>query len=302
MARTTPQELKTGTLWPQWAQGELFRLAVLKHARASGSCHFSNTRLLTGHRTSRPITVHNGFIPSPVTTRKKDRKAETKSVGCETAPGCPFQLVIARSKTSHSHQFYTEQSNLDHNHALWSWDGLEQAKAEQGRLQEEVKKTVAALKAKAQDELKNLRKSADVFACSTVPADPNELSPTSEQECTIQDVGDALGADIGRRFEQEMRELGLLADDYPVSPDHRIGSSIPADAVPHEVLVDLRRDRAPDRNAAVEESAGGSDSSGSRHLVAGRGRSRRIRTEPFAQIAGEQEQVGRDEPVVVRRR
>ncbi|KAG0659494.1 hypothetical protein C6P46_005131 [Rhodotorula mucilaginosa] len=191
MARTTPQELKTGTLWPQWAQGELFRLAALKHA------------------------LHNGFIPSPVTTRKKDRKAETKSVGCETAPGCPFQLVIARSKTSHSHQFYTEQSNLDHNHALWSWDGLEQAKAEQGRLQEEVKKTVAALKAKAQDELKNLRKSADVFACSTVPADPNELSPTSEQECTIQDVGDALGADIGRRFEQEMRELGLLADDYP---------------------------------------------------------------------------------------
>ena len=221
MARTTPQELKTGTLWPQWAQGELFRLAALKHARASGSCHFSNTRLLTGHRTSRPITVHNGFIPSPVTTRKKDRKAETKSVGCETAPGCPFQLVIARSKTSHSHQFYTEQSNLDHNHALWSWDESEQAKVEHVRLQEEVKRTVAALKAKAQEELKPLRKSADVFACSTVPADPNELSPTSEQECTLQDVGDALGADIGRRFEQEMRDLGLLADDYPVSPDHR---------------------------------------------------------------------------------
>jgi hypothetical protein len=37
-----------------------------------------------------------------------------QSIGCETAPGCPFQLVIARSKTSHSHQFYTEQSNLDH--------------------------------------------------------------------------------------------------------------------------------------------------------------------------------------------
>lgn len=172
-------------------------------------------------------------------TRKKDRKAETKSVGCETAPGCPFQLVIARSKTSHSHQFYTEQTDLDHNHALWSWDESEQAKSEHARLQEEVKTTVAALKAKAQEELKTLRKSADVFACSTVPADPNELSPTSEQECIVQDVGDALGEDIGRRFEQEMRQLGMLADDYPVSPDHRIGSSIPANAVPYEVLVDL---------------------------------------------------------------
>lgn len=232
MARTTPQELKCGTQWPQWAQTGLFRLALLKHARALGSCHFSNTRLLTGHRTSRHITVHVGFIPSPVMTRKT-RKGETKTVACETAIGCPFQVVIARTKTSHSHQFHTEQTMLDHNHEVWSWDESEQAKWEHGRLQEEVKATVAALKVKAQEELKNLRKSADVFACSTVPAGPNELSPTSEQECAIQDLGDALGEDIGRRFETEMRQLGLLSDDYPVSPNHKLGSSIPADAVPY---------------------------------------------------------------------
>jgi hypothetical protein len=43
-----------------------------------------------------------------------------------------------------------------------------------------------------------LRKSADVFACSTVPADPNELSPTSEQECTLQDVGSKVDQDFIR--------------------------------------------------------------------------------------------------------
>ena len=37
MARTKPQELKNGTQWPQWAQAELFRLAILKHACPSGS-------------------------------------------------------------------------------------------------------------------------------------------------------------------------------------------------------------------------------------------------------------------------
>lgn len=233
MARTTPQDLKNGTQWPQWAQAELFRLALLKHARASGSCHFSNARVLTGHRTSRHITVHNGFILSPIMTRKT-RKAETKSISCESVIGCPFQVVIARTKASLSHQFHTEQTILEHDHKLWSWDESEQAKAERVRLEEEDKTIVAALIAKAQEEVKNLRKSADVFACSTAPANPNELSPTSEQECVVQDLGDALGEDIGRRFEQDMRQLGLLADDYPVSPDHSFGSVTPADAVPYD--------------------------------------------------------------------
>lgn len=63
-------------------------------------------------------------------------------------------------------------------------------------------------------------------------------------------------------------------------------------------VVHVRRNRPPDRTAAVEESTNGSDSSGDRHLVAGRGRSRRTRT-ASAQIACKQEPTGRREPVLV---
>lgn len=87
----------------------------------------------------------------------------------------------------------TSRSVLSHNHALLSWDDSEPVEAEHARLQEEVRATVASLKAKAQTQLEALRKSADIGPCSTAPKPLLVLSPASEQECVVQDLGDALG-------------------------------------------------------------------------------------------------------------
>ncbi|GAA5862868.1 hypothetical protein JCM3774_006668 [Rhodotorula dairenensis] len=212
MARTKPQELKEDSEWPLWAPCELFRLALLKQG------------------------LRTGFVPGPPSARKTG-KAETISVSCASAFGCSFEVAIARNKKSGV--YTTERSILHHDHELLSWDDSEATRSEHARLQDEVTATVGLLKLKAQKELDALRKAADIAACSTAPVSPMILSPASEQECVLHDLADALGSQMARSFEQDMRGLKILADQYPRWSTFD-GTAHPIEAPPEQ--------RAPRRN------------------------------------------------------
>ncbi|GAA5992496.1 hypothetical protein JCM10908_000849 [Rhodotorula pacifica] len=188
MNRSKPQQLIAQTQWPAWAPVALFRLAVLK------------------------LALRAGFSPGAL-VQNKHGSSESLSVACETTADCPFKVSIVRNKRSVA--YCTEISYLKHGHELVSWDDSEDTKEEHERIQNEVEATIAAIKRKAREELESFRKDADVAACSTVPLSPAILSPASEQECVLHDLGDALGEPIARAFEAEMRGVRVLADDYP---------------------------------------------------------------------------------------
>ncbi|GAA6013319.1 hypothetical protein JCM8202_003106 [Rhodotorula sphaerocarpa] len=184
MTATPNQKLVHGSLWPEWAPLEAFKVAVFKFARApSASLVFFRLISLTLLASDLRATFEQGFNPA-----------------------------IDEVKT------ITTRMNFQHDHGLL---GLpkDPTSSPEGRLRERLE---AALRAAAEDfqrravrELERERKCQDYNVTTTFPAAPDVLSPASEQEVVIWDLADGLGQERGRAFEALMRSKRILSDEYP---------------------------------------------------------------------------------------